>query len=354
MTPTHDPALVALSLAMALQGAYVGLNLAREIAGAVGLRRQRLVAQSALALALGIWTLHFVGMLALPLALSVDFLVLPTLMSFLVCVLVVGVAVVFVGMGPPSAVRLGLAALFMGGGIVTMHYLGMLALHTGAHVTHRPWSVVASVAIGVCASWVALWFGFGAGARRSVWAAAGCLALAIAAMHYTAMAGTAIAPYPAHGGLDAPILSPALLAVVVALVGFLISGLFLLTLVPRAPAPPPGPPPRHRLPVEADGLRRSFDIADLVAVRADGHYTHLFDGAREWFCPLPIAQVEGLLDPDRFARIHRSHIVRLDRIARLRRAGDAGVAVLSGTTAREVPVARARHADLRRRLAGSP
>lgn len=359
MTPGHDPALVALSLVMAFQGSYVGLQLARGIQAAAGLVRRRQIALSALALALGIWTMHFVGMLAVRLPLAVDFLVLPTLLSFLVCVLVVGVAVVFVGLGRQTHARIALAALFMGGGIVSMHYIGMLALHAGMHPEHSAAWVAASIVIGIAASGAALWLGFGDGARRSLLLSAATLALAIAAMHYTAMAGTR---FGGHTGaaLDLPTLSPGLLAVIVSLVAFVVSGLFLLTLVPMAPPPPvatPAPPPgpARTLPIEADGLRRTLDIARLVAVQADGHYTRLFDGERTWFCPMAITQVESLLDPAHFARVHRSHIVHLDRIARLKRQGDAGVLSLATSTPYDVPVARARRswvqAQLRQRTA---
>jgi len=58
----------------------------------------------------------------------VDYLVFPTLLSFLVCVIVVGAGVFAANAGPPTAVRLAAAAVFMGGGIATMHYIGMSAL----------------------------------------------------------------------------------------------------------------------------------------------------------------------------------------------------------------------------------
>ncbi len=64
MPVTHEPWLVALSLIVAIQGAYVGLSLAVQVAGAVGLRRRLLLAGAAISLAVAIWSMHFVGMLA--------------------------------------------------------------------------------------------------------------------------------------------------------------------------------------------------------------------------------------------------------------------------------------------------
>src|SRR6266487_1971553 len=92
----------------------------------------------ALSITVAIWAMHFVGMLAARLPFPVDYLVLPTLLSFLVCVLVVGAAVFFASAGPPTILRLTLSACLMGAGIFTMHYIGMMALHASAHMQHAP------------------------------------------------------------------------------------------------------------------------------------------------------------------------------------------------------------------------
>jgi NO-binding membrane sensor protein with MHYT domain len=377
VVPVHEPWLVALSLLVAFQGSYVGLHLARQIRLAQGGAQRALITGSALTLALGIWTMHFVGMLAVQLPVAVDFLVLPTLLSFLICVLVVGFAVFAVGTVAPSRLRAALAALFMGGGIVSMHYLGMYALHASAHMTHDPVWVAASIIIGVGASGAALWFGFGLGANRSIFIPAIIMALAISAMHYTAMAGMVL---HLHGGVvDMPALSPGLLAIVVSVVAFVVSGLFLLTLVPvehrverkmaaadvaeviadmAAPATaqaPVGQAAAHaatqrRLPVEKDGRRLHLDIARLVAVQAQAHYTSLFDGETIWFCPLPISEVEAALDPLVFARVHRSHIINLDRIASVRKAADSDVVAMAAKTPYQAPVSRSRRSWLKQQL----
>lgn len=203
------------------------------------------------------------------------------------------------------------------------------------------------------------------------------MGLAISAMHYTAMSGTMLHPVEGVAPPGQPAVSPGVLAVIVSVVAFLVSGLFLLTFVPDAEtaasspaAEPAAPMPTAEivhlspptpaqpatalptgLPVERDGYRRQLDVARIQAVQADGHYTQLFDGEGLWFCPLPIGDVEAALDPDLFARIHRSHIVRLDRIAAIRKAGDTDHVALSGPVPYRVPVARARRGWLRDRLA---
>src|SRR5919108_99756 len=128
MPVTHEPWLVALSLVVAIQGAYVGLSLAVQVGAAVGVRRRLLLAGAAISLAVAIWSMHFVAMLAARLPADVDYLVFPTLLSFLVCVIVVGAAVFAASAGPARGMRLAAAAVFMGSGIAVMHYIGMAAL----------------------------------------------------------------------------------------------------------------------------------------------------------------------------------------------------------------------------------
>ena len=251
MPVSHEPWLVVLSLIVAIQGAYVGLSLAVQIGSAEGLRRRLLLAGAAISLAVAIWAMHFVGMLAARLPFPVDFLVFPTLLSFLVCVIVVGIAVFAISAGPPSALRLTAAAVFMGIGIATMHYIGMTALHASAHLEHGLVFVVASVAVGIAASGLALWLAGGRSGRPPLILSATALGVAIAGMHYTAMSGLSVYPHPpaAGGAAGGAAISSDLLASIVAIVAFLVSGSFLLALVPdrsskaAAPSAPVTSPP---------------------------------------------------------------------------------------------------------------
>jgi diguanylate cyclase len=68
-------------------------------------------------------------------------------------------------------------------------------------------------------------------------------------------------------------------------------------------------------------------------VRANAHYTFIHDGEQEYFCNLSISAVATRLDPQFFLRVHRSHIVAVRRIARVKRAGENGIAEL-GTPVR--------------------
>ena len=111
MPVSYETWLVLLSIVMAIQGAYVGLSLAVQIGEASGMRRRLLLAGAAFSLAVAIWTMHFVGMLAARMPFQVDYLVFPTLLSFLVCVIVVGAAVYATSSGPLTLLRLTLVGL---------------------------------------------------------------------------------------------------------------------------------------------------------------------------------------------------------------------------------------------------
>jgi hypothetical protein len=287
----------------------------------------------------------------------------------------------------------------MGCGIVSMHYIGMNALHASAQMQHAPWFAAGSVAIAIAASGLALWLAGGRGGRPPLLLSAAVLGLAIAGMHYTAMEGLIVFSHT-NGPSSAPALSSDLLAIVVAIVAFGVSGIFLLALVPDKsggasftrsgaiastfqsgghdhtsiePVPAgaiaggesdvseaayavseevagPSRRPALRLPIERDGATHFVAVDDIVAVHANAHYTYIFDGTSKMFCPLAIGDVEARLDTKRFVRVHRSHIVNVGRIVGLKRAGDNGLIELAAVDHYTVPVSRSRLAWLKAQL----
>ncbi|WP_294532942.1 MHYT domain-containing protein [uncultured Rhodoblastus sp.] len=400
----HEPWLVALSVAMAIQGSYVGLQLAGNLnASSLLSRRLRLVG-SATAFAVGIWSMHFIGMLAARLPAGVDFLVLPTLISFLICVIVVGLAVCALHMGGSPRLRLALGALAMGSGIFIMHYVGMVAVHANALMVHDYFQMALAFGIAVLTSGFALWLLNRPAGGVPVWLAACVLGLAVSGMHYTAMTGTSFTLCEAPAGASPPALSRDTLAIIVALIGFSVSGSFLLSLLPddKKPAPaeraapsptavpapalavsapvsaapaiaaanaspesdsgavsrlgPASPPPvtnYESIIVEKDGKPRHILFDDIRSVRANAHYTFISDGAQEYFCKLSIGGVETLLASPRFMRVHRSFIVALAFVSGVRRQGENGFVDIAGAKVQcSIPIARGRIAALRQRIEG--
>ena len=376
MPVTYDPAIVALSVVIAVQGGYVSLTLARRLAGFGhgphdSGRRKALLAASALALGVGIWAMHFIGMLAVKLPIAVTYDLLWTLVSALVCILVVGLGVFVASFGRLTPKRLAGAGLLMGAGIAIMHYVGMSALRANCLVSYSPPLVAASFAVAVAASGLALWLAFSPTHRPHVMAGAACLGLAISGMHYTGMAAASFLPVEDLVAISAPVLSLDLMAIVVAMTAFVICGLFLLVLLPdrlpdrtgenaaaaeaeaaSAPAAPgaAGHTPVNRIPVNRNGATRLLAPQEIYAVHADAHYTYVFDGRDTHFCNLSISEIEARLDPATFLRVHRSHIVNVAHASALKRVRDQGLLELDCANRHAVPVSRSRLPKLRAAL----
>jgi diguanylate cyclase len=383
MMVPHEPWLVALSIAIAMQGSFVGLSLARGLDRAEGFRRRLLLAGASLTLATSVWSMHFVAMLAADFPSAIDYLVLPTLVSFLICVIVVGIGVYAAHADGPSAWRIGAGSVAMGLGISLMHYVGMSAVHLAGPTYQEAPFVVASVAISIAASAIALWTLDRRPTRAGIIGGAVALGLAISGMHYTAMAGMRLDPVCFNVSrfvAAESALSRNALALLTTMISFGVSGAFLLSLVPDhrtqpanapvatgearllPPALAPLAPPETKAPVSAGGQRthtvrveregRALDIPvnDIFGVRANAHYTYVHDGAQEYFCSLAISALEARLDPARFVRVHRSHIIAIDRVSSLRRAGENGVADLAASVQCSTPVARAHFRQVKQLL----
>src|SRR5262245_60287342 len=149
----HDPYLVALSVVIAILGGYTGFGLTARIRGTPDASHRVLLAGAAFFLALGIWTMHFVGMLAAPLPPATAYLVLPTIISFLICALVVAIWLCIVRTGGPALLRVGSSAILLGLGIVSMHYVGMHGLSGPFAMTHDPAIVVLSAVFAIAAAY---------------------------------------------------------------------------------------------------------------------------------------------------------------------------------------------------------
>jgi hypothetical protein len=250
----------------------------------------------------------------------------------------------------------------MGAGIVSMHYLGMHAV-TGNYVLHHDARyILSAAAIAVASSYGALRVFDSGIPRQSLALSAMIFGLAVSGMHYTAMAGMQIAPAPQAEATFGPSVSSDVLMIVVAFLAFVISGAFLLYLVPEGsrssererPAEPEAanmPPRRATLvPVESEGATKLIPAGEICAIQATTHYTLIYDGRREYFSPWSITEAESRLDMDRFMRVHRSHLVAIDKVKALRKSGDGAVVEVGAPAARLVPVSRNHYAELKSRL----
>lgn len=214
--------LVLLSYVIACCGAYTALVLARESVKVQPHERLPWVAWSAVIMGgIGIWAMHFVGMMAWHSDMPTNYDIGLTVLSMVLAVISTGIGFAIVGLGSRTVFAIILAGVFMGVGVAAMHYMGMAAMQMQATISYDMTLVTASVAIAVTASCVALWMAFFLTAGWQMIVAALVAGVAVCGMHYTGM----FAVVMTHDSSLPEPLPTALSPLVVA------SGLFLLSLL---------------------------------------------------------------------------------------------------------------------------
>ena len=207
MHPTFDGWLVALSIAIAVFVSYTAFRLAARVADEGRPLRRLWTFGGAIVLGIGIWSMHFIGMLAIAMPIQLHYSIALTLLSLLVAILTSWGAIRITATGQLNPRRLSFGALVMGGGIGAMHYLGMAAIDITPAIHYRPVLVVASIVFGVLASGLALRLTFPLRREQSAHplarlGGAVLMGLGISGTHYLGMAAAHFAPGAvSHGGL---------------------------------------------------------------------------------------------------------------------------------------------------------
>jgi NO-binding membrane sensor protein with MHYT domain len=202
---TYDIGLVLTSILVAAFASYAALSLAARVS-LEGRQARVWILAGAMAMGLGIWSMHFIGMLAFSLPIAVAYDTTITLASLLIAVVTSGIALAVVAqlaMVSDAEVDLPIlvaGGVIMGAGICGMHYTGMAAMRMMPPIQYTPSLFGLSMVIAISASLVALWLAFtlrigdSARMRWSRIAAAIVMGLAITGMHYTAMAAANFRP----------------------------------------------------------------------------------------------------------------------------------------------------------------
>jgi diguanylate cyclase (GGDEF)-like protein len=199
MTGTYNYTLVLLSVLVATVVSHTALRLAARMATARGSSGRVWLAGGATAMGTGIWSMHFIGMLALSLPIQLSYNLAITIASLGIAVLTSGFALALASKPKSGLPRLASGALVMGAGICGMHYVGMTAVQVVPMISYEPGLVAASVAVAVGASFAALWLFKNLGTENTWWmrakrvGAAFGMGLAISGMHYTGMAASRFA-----------------------------------------------------------------------------------------------------------------------------------------------------------------
>src|SRR5688572_19025985 len=201
MTGSYNVWLVVTSIIVASLASYVALDLAARVMAARGIRTAASwLLGGALSMGTGIWSMHFIGMLAFELPIRMSYDIPITLLSLAIAIAVSGFALYTVSHGTLGLRRVLTGGLLMGLGIASMHYTGMAAMDLQPPIRYDPLLFGVSILIAIGASIAALWIAFQLRAgtiRPAFWkksASALVMGVAIAGMHYTGMAAANFAP----------------------------------------------------------------------------------------------------------------------------------------------------------------
>jgi NO-binding membrane sensor protein with MHYT domain len=199
MPSVYNHWLVSLSIVVAVLVSYTALRLAARVATSERHGARIWLGIGAIAMGVGIWSMHFIGMLAFSLPIPLAYGIPTTLASLAVAIITSGFALRITSGQQLSVTRLGGGAAVMGAGISAMHYMGMAAITIIPGISYDPLLVATSILIAIAASFVALWLFFRLrdGNSLAQWltriAAAIVMGLAISGMHYTGMAASRFA-----------------------------------------------------------------------------------------------------------------------------------------------------------------
>jgi NO-binding membrane sensor protein with MHYT domain/signal transduction histidine kinase len=231
---SYNYALVALSVLIAIFASYAALDLAGRVTAARGWTRAVWLLGGAGAMGTGIWSMHYIGMLAFILPIPVAYHWPTVLLSLIAAILASAIALYIVSRQQMSASQAILGSVLMGAGIASMHYIGMAAMRLRAMCEFNSSLVILSVVFAVLISLAALWITFHfrderTGIGREKLSGAVVLGAAIPVMHYTGMAAVSFTASGMPVDLTNAVSISTLGTAGIAAVTFIVLGLALLT-----------------------------------------------------------------------------------------------------------------------------
>lgn len=185
----YNMLLVLISYVIAVFGSYVGLNLAIRIPAAKpGSDLYFWVALSSLAIGGAIWSMHYIGMMAVDMKMAVSYDLGLTIVSMLLAIIFVAIGLAIVGRGVPSMAKLISGGVLAGLGVAAMHYTGMASMEMEATMSYNTPLFIASIVIAIVAATAALWLAFNLRGNLQRFGSAFIMGFAVCGMHYTGMA----------------------------------------------------------------------------------------------------------------------------------------------------------------------
>jgi two-component system sensor histidine kinase/response regulator len=231
---SYDYWLVALSVVIAVMASYAALDFAGRVTAASGFYRRMWLIGGATAMGIGIWSMHYIGMLAFSLPVPVMYDWPTVLASLAAAILASAVALYVVSRADMGFNQAALGSVFMGAGIAAMHYIGMAAMRLPAMHHYDPALVTLSVVLAIVISLVALWLQFhlrddhANGSWQKLGSAA-IMGAAIPVMHYVGMSAASFAPTHTTPDLTNAVSISSLGTTGITLVTFMVLGLALVT-----------------------------------------------------------------------------------------------------------------------------
>src|SRR6266704_4897149 len=234
---SYNHGLVVLSVVIAIVAAYAALDLAGRVTSAGGRGRFFWLSGGAIAMGTGIWSMHYIGMLAFRLPIPVLYDWPTVVLSLLAAVFASVIALLVVSRDKMGLIRALIGSIFMGGGIAIMHYTGMAAMRLSAMCHWSTSLVILSVVLAVGISFVALLLTFYFRQDTSPWSwpkvlSAVLMGAAILVMHYTGMAAASFTPSASAMGQwnqAYAVSAESLSAAAVSIVTFMVLGLAVVT-----------------------------------------------------------------------------------------------------------------------------
>ncbi|CAD7048070.1 MULTISPECIES: MHYT domain-containing protein [Pseudorhizobium] len=365
LAPNYDLVLVFASIAVSIMASFTGLTLTRGINALPDVRRKFMIVMASMALGGGIWSMHFVAMLAMSLPVPISYDAISTLGSALIAILMCGIAILIMHYVGRTWIHTAVAGTILGNGIVVMHYVGMSGIR-GCLPTFELPGVVLAVLGATAMGIVALRISYVRRSTGHIFLGAIIFGLSVVLVHFVAVGWTGFRVGEGSGDV-APLIDNGILALLVMLSAFVICGTFLLTATnfvlvgtseaspsvsasaPVTNTPKPQPetneaqlPEHGRLPYERDKRIYFVEPSKVAAIRAEGHYSIIYTSDEKLFCPLSISVIEKRLDPQQFLRTHRSYLVNIEQVAAFERAKDNGRCLFEGVASlKSAPVSRA-------------
>ena len=367
--------LIALSVVVTASGCIASLYLARRLHNSSGHWLRVNLACVATMLGATIWVAHFIGMLAWEFPFPIIYDLQLTLISSLISIIVVGNGLYFVARQKKSNARIVMSGVILGGGFSLMHFVGMEAFQSEFCVVLYDinW-VILSVLLFILITLMAVWVAFRKERLHILWSAT-LLTISISGMHYFAMLASNFVPGDVVISTATPILPSETMAIVVSLVVFGIIASALLIAVPDrqgardeecivepedsiSQVPAVGHiiseqeqgvavhPKSGKLAVMKENRTIFLNYDEIAYIRADAHYSSVYDMKTHYFCDLSLSDLEKRLPEETFLRVHRSFIVNTSKVKGLERTGDHGKLLFDREGTNSVPISRSRFREI--------